>query len=182
MPPSSNLYFASSNKHKFDEAKKILSTFNIELEFFRCNLLEIQSNDIKDIAVKKATEAFGLCKDSVIVEDDGLFINSLNGFPGPYSSYVFKTIGNNGILKLVLKNKSARFQSVIAYCDKSRNKLFSATLKGKISNRSRGTGWGYDPIFIPNGRSTTYAELSDKHKVSHRYRALKKFASWYQNR
>lgn len=182
MPPSSKLYFASSNKHKFDEAQKILSEYDIDLEFFKCNLLEVQSDNIRDIAIKKAREAFCLCKNSVIVEDDGLFLDSLNGFPGPYSSYVFKTIGNDGILKLVKKNKHARFQSVITYCDKDAIKSFTAELKGKISNNSQGIGWGYDPIFIPIGKSKTYAELRDKNKISHRYKALKKFANWYQNR
>ncbi len=182
MQKLSKIFFVSSNRHKYDEAKTILASFGIELEFFKCHLTEIQSDSLQEIAVKKANEAFSLCKNSVIVEDDGLFVDSLNGFPGPYSSYVFKTIGNNGVLKLVLKNRQARFQSVIAFCSKDETKTFSAELKGRISNKSRGNGWGYDPIFIPNTKTKTFAELADKNKISHRYKALKKFANWYLNK
>ena len=63
--------------------------------------------------------AYEKCKKPVIIEDDGLFINSLSGFPGPYSSYIFDTIGNNGILKLLGNNRDAQFVAIIAFCDSS---------------------------------------------------------------
>ena len=182
MPPLFDVVFASSNKNKYLEAKKILANFGIKLRFFRCSLKEIQANSLKKIASEKATDAYRKWHKPVIVEDDGLFIESLNGFPGPFSSYVFKTIGNEGILQLVGKNRKARFQSVIAYCDKKNGViLFEANVKGKISRRSSGKGWGYDPIFIPQRRKETYAILSDKNKISHRYKSLEKFSNWYVN-
>ena len=104
MLKSSDLFFISSNNHKYLEAKKILDSFGIQLGFLKSDLEEIQSNSIHDIARKKARNAFFKHKKPLIIEDDGLFIDSLGGFPGPYSSYVFKTIGNKGILDL-LKNK-----------------------------------------------------------------------------
>lgn len=183
MQTSFDLYFASSNRHKFLEAKAILETFGIKLGFFKCNLTEIQSDKIRDIAFQKSIDAYHQCKKPIIVEDDGLFIDSLNGFPGPFSSYVYKTIGNQGILKLVKRNRKANFQSVISYCDKKIHpKLFEAQLVGKINKNSTGKGWGYDPIFIPNGKKKTFAELSDKNEISHRYKALKKFSSWFANK
>ena len=183
MQRSFDLYFASSNRHKFLEAREILETFGIKLGFFKCNLIEIQSSKIRDIAFQKAIDAYNQCKKPIIVEDDGLFIDSLNGFPGPFSSFVYKTIGNEGILKLVKKNRRANFQSVISFCDKKINpKLFESKLVGKINKNSRGKGWGYDPIFVPNGKKKTFAELPDKNKLSHRYKALKKFSSWFANR
>jgi XTP/dITP diphosphohydrolase len=178
-----DVLFASSNKNKYQEAKKILGKFGINVGFYKCNLTEIQADSIKEIANQKAINAFLKCKKPVIVEDDGLFINALGGFPGPFSSYVFKTIGNNGILKLVKTNRNAKFQSVIGFCDKKKKpKLFDANVKGKIAKNIRGKGWGYDPIFTPSGKSKTYAELSDKNELSHRYQALKKFANWYLNK
>ena len=108
-----DVLFASSNKNKYQEAEKILGKFGIKVGFYKCNLIEIQANSIKEIANQKAIDAFLKCNKSVIVEDDGLFINALGGFPGPFSSYVFKTIGNNGILKLVKTNRNAKFQSII---------------------------------------------------------------------
>ena len=83
---------------------------------------------------------FQKCKKPIIIEDDGLFIDSLNGFPGPYSSYVFKTIGNKGILKL-FHQRNAKFVSFITYCDKQILKTFDAKLDGTISKSQKGKGW-----------------------------------------
>ena len=149
------LYFASSNRHKFNEAKSILASYQIKLEFLKCTLEEIQANSIKDIANHKAKAAFRLCKKPVIVEDAGLHILSLGNFPGPYSSYVFQTIGNKGILDLVKRNnRRAFFESVITYCDNKQIHSFNAKISGKLSKTIQGKGWGYDPIFIPNGKKT----------------------------
>ena len=83
------LIFASSNMNKYNEAKKILANFGINLKFFKCTLEEIQSDSIKEIASKKASDAFSKCKKPVIIEDDGIFIDSLGGFPG-YSRAIAK--------------------------------------------------------------------------------------------
>ncbi|HJU12915.1 MAG TPA: RdgB/HAM1 family non-canonical purine NTP pyrophosphatase [Candidatus Nitrosotalea sp.] len=179
----SDLFFASSNRHKFEEAREILAQFGLRLRFFRYSLEEIQSEDLSEIARHKALQACMQCPGPVIVEDAGLFIDSLNGFPGPYSSFVFDTIGNRGILKLVSSKRAATFRSIIAYCEKNHDVMvFEARVKGKISRKLQGRRWGFDPIFIPEGRSKTYSQISDKNSVSHRFRALEKFASWYLRR
>lgn len=176
----SSLYFASSNKNKFEEAQSILSEFGITLKFFKCRLQEIQSNNLEEIAVHKASQAYLLCSKPVIIEDDGLFIKSLKGFPGPYSSFAFDTIGNKGILNLLSKQRDASFRSIIAYCEKKEDvMLFDANVQGKISKKLQGKKWGYDPIFTPEGQTLTYSQLKNKNLVSHRYLALKKFANWY---
>jgi XTP/dITP diphosphohydrolase len=175
----SNVLFASSNENKYKEAKAILSKFDINLEFFKCHLEEIQADTLEEVALHKVTQAFLQCSKPVIIEDDGLFIESLNGFPGPYSAFAYKTIGNKGILSLLKTKRNAKFQSVIAYCErKSDVMLFKAAVDGKISKKLCGTKWGYDPIFIPDGQNKTYAQLKDKNLVSHRYLALRKFATW----
>ena len=179
MPKSFDLFFVSSNNHKYYEAKKILDTFGIKLGFLKSDLMEIQSNSLKDIAMKKAKNAFSKHKKPIIVEDDGLFINSLEGFPGPYSSYVFKTIGNVGILNLLKNNRKAKFISIITYCDKTNLESFDGKLDGIISKSQKGEGWGYDPIFIPKNTNKTFAENNNKNELSHRYKSLKKFSNWY---
>jgi XTP/dITP diphosphohydrolase len=179
MQKLSDLFFVSSNNHKYNEAKKILNSFGIKLNFFKHDLEEIQSNLLKEIAYTKAKDAFSKCKKPVIIEDDGLFINSLKGFPGPYSSYVFKTIGNNGILNLLKNNRKAKFVSIITYCDKTILQSFDAKIDGTISKSQKGKGWGYDPIFMPKNTKKTFAELTNKNDLSHRYKALKKFSNWY---
>ena len=180
MRKSFDLYFASSNRNKYSEAREILSEFSLSLGFFEFAPVEIQSDSILEVATKKSLDAYSLCKKPVIVEDDGLFIPALGGFPGPYSSYVFRTVGNAGILNLVKSKRSAEFHSVIAYCGGREPVLFQGIVKGAISKTQRGKGWGYDPIFIPKGKTKTYAELDDKNALSHRYLALEKFARWYR--
>ncbi len=179
MRKSFDLFFVSSNSHKYRESETILDSLGIHIGFLKSNLKEIQSNSLDTIAIVKARDAFSKFKKPVIVEDDGLFIDSIDGFPGPYSSYVFKTVGNKGILNLLKNNRKAKFISVITYCDKTNLRLFKGKLDGKISKIQKGRGWGYDPIFIPNNSKKTFAEINNKNKLSHRYKALKKFSNWY---
>ena len=78
------------------------------------------------------------------------------------------------------KVRDAKFVSIIAYCDNNHDvKLFESSIPGKISSIIEKGGWGYDPIFIPDGESKTYANVSDKDKFSHRSAALTKFSNWF---
>jgi XTP/dITP diphosphohydrolase len=174
---------ASTNESKFNEIFLYLKTFDIEIELVRLETVEIQANRLEDIALQKSKEAYEKIGRPLIVEDTGLFIDSLKGFPGPYSSYVLQTIGNQGILDLLLNrtNRFALFRSIIAYKDSHNNMTFSGDTKGTISDHITEGGWGYDPIFIPESSSATYAQLgiTNKMGVSHRSHALNKFAEWY---
>ena len=180
-----NITFASTNQNKFLEVQSILSTRSITVDFSQRHLVEIQSDSLKEIAGEKAKTAFAKVGRPVIVEDDGLFIDSLAGFPGPYSSFVFKTIGNDGILKLLAGSakRSAYFSSVIAFYNGITLSISDGRVDGRISERvTEGGGWGYDPIFVPDGTDLTFAELKkSKNEYSHRRRALEKFAKWYLN-
>ena len=183
MQMSSDLFFVSSNKNKFEEAKNILSKFGLKLEFLKSHLQEIQADTLEEIAAHKAMNAFSIYSKPIIVEDAGLFIKSLGGFPGPYSSFVFDTIGNKGILRLVSVKRDAVFRSIVAYCERDGDvRLFSADVSGSISKKEHGKRWGFDPIFIPSGRNKTYSQLKEKNQISHRYLALKNFANWYLNK
>jgi XTP/dITP diphosphohydrolase len=78
------------------------------------------------------------------------------------------------------ETRDAKFVSIIAYCDSDCDvKLFESSIPGKISSIIEKGGWGYDPIFIPDGESKTYANVSDKDKFSHRSAALTKFSNWF---
>jgi XTP/dITP diphosphohydrolase len=152
-------------------------------------LREIQADNLEDIATdsaKATTESSGKI---VVVEDAGLFIDNLNGFPGPYSSFVHRTIGCKGILKLMkgISERSATFRSAVAYCQPHHEpEVFKGEAKGKISLSERnGRAFGYDPIFIPEGTSSkAFSEMSisEKNKVSHRFKAFNKLAIWLLNR
>ena len=174
----SSVRFVSSNGHKFGEARRILGRMGIAISHHRASLPEVQSDSLEEIALAKAASARGLVGGAVLVEDDGLFIDSLRGFPGPYSSYVFDTIGNAGILELVRGDRAASFRSVFAYADGSRTAAFKGEVRGRIADAIRGSGWGYDPVFVPDGAGGTFAQI-DKDSFSHRGEALAAFARWY---
>ncbi|HEX6253895.1 MAG TPA: RdgB/HAM1 family non-canonical purine NTP pyrophosphatase [Nitrososphaera sp.] len=177
-----NITFASTNQNKFLEVQSILSTRNISVDFSQIHLVEIQSDSIEEIAREKAKTAFAKVGRQVIVEDDGLFIDSLGGFPGQCSSFVFRTIGNDGILKLLAGSakRSAYFRSLIAFYNGITLSISDGRVYGRISDRITEGGWGYDPIFVPDGTDLTFAELKkNKNEYSHRKRALEKFAQWY---
>ena len=185
MQQSSELFFASSNEHKFEEVQRILSNLGVNIKLFKTTLEEIQSNSLNEIAKRKAIDAFTKIQKPILIEDDGLFINSLNGFPGPYSSYAYDTIGNKGIIQLLENTelRDAKFVAIIAYCNGiDEVKLFESSIPGKISKEIEKGGWGYDPIFIPDGESKTFANVSDKDKFSHRSASLKKFSDWFMHK
>jgi len=171
--------------NKAKEVALILESFRIDVEHINFRLTEIQSDSLEEIAKASALEAAHRVGKPVIVEDSGLFIKSLNGFPGPFSSYVQKTIGNKGILKLMreIDDREASFKSVVAYCDEKIKALsFTGEVLGKISYKEKGKVWAFDPIFIPDReRQKTYAEMGtdEKNRISHRRRALESFAKWY---
>ena len=174
------IYFLSKNEHKLREIRSFLEPYGFEVEIMFEDKVEIQSDNLVEI-VRKAVEFIGRRKYAFFAEDAGLFIDHLNGFPGPYSSYVYKTIGIDGILKLMLgvKNRKATFRSAIAlfHPELDEIKVFEGHVEGVISMEKRGAGgFGFDPIFIPRGESRTFAEMSleEKNRYSHRARAVKK--------
>ena len=175
------MIFASTNRNKFHEVQAILAPFGISVDFVNVDLVELQSESLEDIAKEKAKSAFAHVKRPVIVEDDGLFVGPLKGFPGQYSSFVFQTIGNEGILKLLdgLNDRSAYFRSVITYFDGSDLAISEGRVDGRISDVITHGGWGYDPIFIPTGSTLTFAQLGEeKNRFSHRRKGLENFAQW----
>jgi XTP/dITP diphosphohydrolase len=183
------VFFATNNVNKFNEAHRVLTGCGITVGMLRAKTAEIQSADLKEIAQTSAQDAFKRCHLPVMVEDAGLFIEALRGFPGPYAAYAYKTIGNEGLLKLMenVDDRKAKFQSVIAYYDGHAAPVcFEGEAAGKIINEERRgngkSGFGFDPIFQPAGSEKTFAEmtLEEKNGFSHRAKAVRKFAEWYK--
>lgn len=184
------VFFATNNINKFNEARTILTGYDIAMGMLRVKNVEIQSANLKEIAQTSAQDAFKRCRLPVIVEDAGLFIDALRGFPGPYAAYAYKTIGNKGLLKLMenVEDRKAAFQSVIAYCDSDTGApvCFEGEAVGKITNEARvgngKSGFGFDPIFQPSESEKTFAEMTieEKNGFSHRAKAVRKFAEWYK--
>ncbi len=170
------LVFVTGNENKALEAREILG---LDLVWEKMDLKEIQSDSLEDIAKSKVDDAYSKLKRPCFVEDAGLFIKALNGFPGPYSSFVNRKLGCNGIIKLMegITDRSAYFKAVIAFHDGKDIHVFSGKCNGKIALLARGkSGFGFDPIFIPEGYEKTFAEEPEiKRRTSHRYNALMKF-------
>lgn len=169
--------FVTSNENKFKEAKEVAEKFSIEIEWLKMEYEEPQALELEIIARRSAEILAEKIREPFFIEDSGLFINALNGFPGPYSSYVYKTIGNEGILRLMagIENRKAYFKAVIAYFDGNEVRTFTGIVHGEIAFEIRGKkGFGFDPIFLYGDR--TFAEMGEeKNLVSHRRRALEKF-------
>jgi XTP/dITP diphosphohydrolase len=154
--------------------------------------VEIQADTTGEVAAQASMGAALAAGRPVLVEDAGLYVESLRGFPGPYSSHAFKTIGVAGILVLLRATpvgrggRSARFVSSVSYCEpRSEPLLFEGTVRGVIARGPWGrNGFGFDPIFVPEGGAKTFGELSleEKCEVSHRAVAMRKFADWYVSR
>ncbi|MEM4868126.1 MAG: XTP/dITP diphosphatase [Ignisphaera sp.] len=179
------LYFVTNNIGKFNEAKEILSSYGVFLERIDAEKIEIQSTSLEDIARYSAIHVYKQIRKPVIVEDSGLFIDALNGFPGPYSSYVYKTIGLKGILKLLQgeNNRRAVFEAVVALALREDMVLtFKGVVEGYIAFEIRGSkGFGYDPIFVPKeGEGKTFAEMDihEKNMYSHRGKAFRLLGMW----
>lgn len=176
------ILFATSNQHKVKEANKIGKKFEIEFLQLEEPYPEIRDEDVSKVAEEGAKFLFEKIKKPLVVEDTGLFIEALNGFPGSYSAFVFKKIGNQGILQLLKekRNRRAEFISAVGYCSSEVVKIFQGLVKGTITREVKGdAGFGYDPIFIPEGQSKTFAEDPVmKNTVSHRRKAFEKFCKW----
>jgi XTP/dITP diphosphohydrolase len=185
--PSGNkpVWFLTQNTNKFREASSILAPFDVRLQRLNLAKIELQDPRPENIARFALVSALENQRKPILVEDSGLFIVSLGGFPGPYSSFVYDTIGLEGILAVLRpsRTRKAYFQSTVAFGSPSiRPRLFTGIVPGRISKEISGTtGFGYDPIFIPDGSTKTFGETSQsfKNMQSHRARAFQKFAKWF---
>ena len=175
--------FATGNKNKIKELKHILENTNIQIIQKNIEIKEPRSESLQEIAIAKANYAINKLKMPVIVEDSGLFIETLNGFPGTYSHWVYDKIKNYGIINLMnnIKTRNAVFKAVIVYLEPNKKPIiFAGEKKGTISLESKGIGgFGFDPIFIPDGKTQTWAQNpNSKKQNSHRKNAIEKFVTW----
>jgi XTP/dITP diphosphohydrolase len=182
------LTIVTHNKGKFIEARQIAKKYGVKLvmpEDLQIAKFEIQADSVAEVAEYSAKEAYKYIKRPLIIDDSGLFIDALQGFPGVYSAPINAMIGMKGILKLMegVKDRDAYFECAVAFYDGKRLMSFLGHIHGFITNREQGTGgFGYDPIFTPKGYSgKSFGEFrrSDKNRISHRRRALEAFFEWY---
>ena len=184
------ILFATGNAHKISEAAAILNLLGhtvspLLIDGNLPELVEPQADDLETVASAKINQAKSmvqgtpLADSAILVEDSGLFIDSLDGFPGPFSSYVERSVGLNGILKLLdgIEERRAEYRAVAILEVEGRELLATGVCQGVIAEECLGErGFGYDPIFVPDeGDGRTCAQMSseEKSEISHRGRALK---------
>ena len=184
------VFFATNNVNKFNEAREVLAEKEIAVGMLRIKSLEIQSESLEEIAQTSVIETFQRYGLPMVVEDAGLFVDALKGFPGPYAAYVYKTLGNKGLLRLMERTdkRKAKFKSVVAYLSSQLKSpiCFDGIVSGEIVHEERKAankmGFGFDPIFKPDNSDKTFAQMNvvEKCKRSHRAAAFRRFAEWYK--
>ena len=184
------ILFATSNENKIAEAKVALGSLGHDvarliIDGKSPNFIEPQADDIEVISKSKIYQSLELISGTkfegcaILVEDSGLFIDGLGFFPGVYSSYVSRTIGNQGIINLLEKNpnRQAEYRAYSILYENGKYWNSMGKCSGQISTEIRGSnGFGFDPIFIPNsGDGRTFGEMlqSEKDAKSHRGESLR---------
>ncbi len=166
---------------------QIASEYGVRLEMLRAQKIEIQADSLEQVSRYSALLLYETYNVPLIVDDSGLFIEELKGFPGPYTNYVKRTLDIDGVLRLMngVKNRRAYFETIICYVDEAEIRTFSGRVYGSIADKASGEGgFGFDPIFIPDGSEKTFAEMTieEKNKYSHRAKAFRKFLEYYIGR
>lgn len=180
------LVFATNNKHKLQEVRDIIGSGVeiLSLSDINCNDDIPETADTLDgNALIKARYIYEKYNVNCFADDTGLEVDALDGAPGVYSArYAGDGHDSEANMKKLLENltgknnRDAQFRTVIALIIDGEEKLFNGIVKGKITEEKRGnSGFGYDPIFVPEGYSESFAQMdsSTKNSISHRYRATK---------
>jgi len=159
------LWFLTGNQGKLREASTLFSKFDIEVKQLRAQIIEPQSDNLEEVARAKMAQALDYLPNKehlLLVEDAGLFVGSLNGFPGVFSAYALQTIGCDGIIRMMKHLQSddpvqdshlrkAEFQAVAVLHIAGEILIARGLCPGKIAHQpSGGEGFGFDPIFIPS--------------------------------
>ncbi|MCL1810613.1 MAG: RdgB/HAM1 family non-canonical purine NTP pyrophosphatase [Methanomassiliicoccaceae archaeon] len=167
----------TSNPGKVREYQHYFEGLGIETAHLNVPYDEIQSSDLEEVVRKGMDELKSKGISDFIIDDSGLFIDRLEGFPGVWSAYVQKTIGNEGILKLMggVEERSAVFKCCIGCNMNGKDIIVTGTCNGVILEEERGTeGFGYDPIFSHDGqRSFAEVRTDEKNDFSHRGNAVR---------
>jgi len=170
--------FVTSNEGKVSEAREYLDE---PVEQVPYDYTEIQG-ELAEIARYGAEEAFAEFEgdEPVLVDDTGLFVEALEGFPGAYSAFVEDTLGVERIPTLVAdaENRRAAFRTVMAYHDGQTTETFGGSVRGRIVEPRGDRGFGYDPVFEHDGQTFAEMSMAEKNAISHRGRALERFADW----
>lgn len=189
MSKPESVFLASGNKHKIEELRQVLAPLGIDLksvvDFSDAEEVDEDQPDLEGNAMKKASFWHRKTGLPSLADDTGLEVDALGGAPGVYSARYAgeKATYDDNVNKLLSelegkKDRSAQFRTVVAYVTEDEEQIFEGICRGEIIQEKKGDkGFGYDPVFMPDGYEKTFAELSstEKNKISHRGIAVRKF-------
>ena len=171
------LNVVTHNPGKVKEYQAEFADFGVEMVHVNREYDEVQTAYLEEVVDKGMKELYRDGLRDFMIDDSGLFVNALKGFPGVYSAYGQKTIGNQGILKLMegVEDRTAVFKCCIGCMIGEERIIVTGTCPGYILFEERGDGgFGYDPIFTPDGdRSFAEIPVEEKNAISHRGNATK---------
>lgn len=178
-----DVLFVTGNRNKFEEVKLMAEKHGINLLWSDLDVVEHKYDSVKEVSIAKALSAVKILDKPLIVEDTGIFFKDFKNFPGANAKVVINGIGIDGILKVLEgKNREATFVTSFAFAKPGIHPItFVGECDGKISEKpSDIIAFAYDTIFIPDGDSRTFSEMTkeEKEKYSHRRKALDKFFTW----
>lgn len=165
------------------KAAEIGAIIGWPVEAVKFDILEVQSLDLEQVAREKALAAYRIVGKPFVVDDTGMAIAALNGLPGPFVAWFLDKLQPQGILDMIQgkADRRAEVSTCIAYADDHGARTFLGTVQGTLATELRGeAGFGYDPIFIPDGQTKTYAEMTpeEKNAISMRSIALGKLSDF----
>ena len=169
--------FVTTNEHKRSEVERILG---VDLERAAPDVPEVQALDFAEVATQKARSAYdalGRPPHPIFVEDSGLVIGAWNGLPGALTKWFLSSVGHQGLLKMLCgEDRRARAVCAVAVTDNR------GEVEGALAPEPRGEGgFGWDPIFVPEGSGLTYAQMGEaKNEDSHRARAFRQVRGWLE--
>lgn len=190
------LVFATNNPHKLEEIRAILGSKLeiLSLADIGCDAdIPETAETLEGNALIKAHYVYDNYKLDCFADDTGLEVDALHGLPGVHTAryaYPDRHDPESNMIKLLEalrenNDRNARFRTVIALIEKGKEHLFEGVVEGVIAREKSGTqGFGYDPVFIPEGNCKTFAELGEdiKNTISHRARAVQKLAEYLASR
>ncbi len=189
------LVFATNNRHKLDEVRAIVGdrVEVLSLNDIGCHdEIPETADTLQGNALIKARYIYDKYGLNCFADDTGLEVEALGGEPGVYSArYAGEECSSEANMQKLLhnltgkSNRNAQFRTVIALIINGEEKLFNGIVKGSITEEKRGdSGFGYDPIFIPEGFSESFAQMSSEQKnsISHRYRATEQLSNYLKEK
>lgn len=172
------LRFISGNKYKLAEAQAILAPLGLDIVAVPQKIEEIQTKDVAALVADKCVKAFKIVGRPLFVEHTGLFMDSLNGFPGGLTEVFWETLKADLFCQL-FGGSSLTAQTIIGYCDGRKVRQFQGEVRGTVPTSPRGDpGFQWDCAFVPHGHKETFAEMGvRKNDISMRRIALDAFAT-----